>query len=56
MFFIDDEMRVVAPKYDKVLIYTASADTGKIPNRFMPDNAEDILFPRQKVCWSCIRL
>ena len=29
MFFIDDEMRVVAPKYDKVLIYTVSADTGK---------------------------
>ena len=28
-FFVDDEMRVIAPKFDKVLVYTASADTGK---------------------------
>ncbi len=47
-FFIDDEMRVVAPKFDKVLIYTASADTGKNLNRFVPDNAEVISFSRQK--------
>ena len=47
-FFIDDEMRVIAPKFDKVLIYTASADTGKNLNRFVPDNAEVVSFSRQK--------
>ena len=34
-FFIDDEMHVIAPKFDKVLIYTASADTGRNLNRFV---------------------
>lgn len=48
-FFIDDEMRVIAPKFDKVLVYTASADTGKNLNRFVPDNAEVISFSRQKL-------
>ena len=47
-FFIDDEMRVIAPKFDKVLVCTASADTGKNLNRFVPDNAEVISFSRQK--------
>ncbi len=47
-FFIDDEMRVIAPKYDKVLIYTASADSGKNLNRFVPDNTEVVSFSRQK--------
>lgn len=47
-FFIDDEMRVIAPKFDKVLIYTASADSGKNLNRFVPDNAEVVSFSRQK--------
>ena len=48
-FFIDDEMRVIAPKFDKVLVYTASADTGKNLNRFVPDNAEVVSFSRQKL-------
>ena len=48
-FFIDDEMRVIAPKFDKVLIYTASADSGENLNRFVPDNAEVISFSRQKL-------
>ena len=48
-FFIDDEMRVIAHKFDKVLVYTASADTGKNLNRFVPDNAEVISFSRQKL-------
>ena len=47
-FFIDDEMRVIAPKYDKVLVYTASAGTDKNLNRFVPENAEVIPFSRQK--------
>ena len=47
-FFIDDEMRVIAPKVDKVLIYTVSADTGKNLNRFVPENAEVVSFSRQK--------
>ena len=47
-FFIDDEMRVIAPQFDKVLIYTASEDTGKNLNRFVPGNAEVISFSRQK--------
>ena len=47
-FFIDDEMRVIAPKFDKVLVYTASTDTGKNLNRFVPDNAEVVSFSRQK--------
>lgn len=48
-FFIDDEMRVIATKFDKVLVYTASADTGKNLNRFVPDNAEVISFSRTKL-------
>lgn len=48
-FFIDDEMRVIAPKFDNVLVYTASAYTGKNLNRFVPDNAEVISFSRQKL-------
>ena len=48
-FFIDDEMRVIAPKYDKVLIYTASADSGENLNRFVPTNAEIVSFSRQKL-------
>lgn len=47
-FFIDDEMRVIAPKFDKVLIYTASVDSGKNLNRFVPYNAEVVSFSRQK--------
>lgn len=48
-FFIDDEMRVIAPKFDKVLIYTASADSGENLNRFVPQNAEIVSFSRQKL-------
>lgn len=48
-FFIDDEMRVIAPKFDKVLIYTASADSGENLNRFVPANAEIVSFSRQKL-------
>ncbi len=48
-FFVDDEMRVIAPKFDKVLVYTASADTGKNLNRFVSNNAEVISFSRQKL-------
>ena len=48
-FFIDDEMRVIAPKFDKVLIYTASADSGENLNRFVPANAEVVSFSRQKL-------
>lgn len=48
-FFIDDEMRVIASKFDKVLIYTASADSGENLNRFVPANAEVVSFSRQKL-------
>lgn len=48
-FFIDDEMRVIAPKFDKVLIYTTSADSGENLNRFVPTNAEIVSFSRQKL-------
>ena len=48
-FFIDDEMRVIAPKFDKVLIYTASADSDENLNRFVPDNAEVVSFSRQQL-------
>ncbi len=47
-FFIDDEMRVIAPKFDRVLVYTASADTDKNLNRFVPENAEVVSFSQQK--------
>lgn len=47
-FFIDDEMRVIAPKLNKVLIYTASSGSGDNLNRFVPDNAEVVSFSRQK--------
>ncbi|MBR4454514.1 MAG: glycosyltransferase [Bacteroidales bacterium] len=48
-FFIDDEMRVIAPEFDKVLVYTALADAGKKLNRFVPENAEVVSFSRQKL-------
>ncbi|MBP5372015.1 MAG: glycosyltransferase [Bacteroidales bacterium] len=48
-FFIDDEMRVIATKFDTVLIYTASADSGENLNRFVPTNAEVVSFSRQKL-------
>lgn len=48
-FFIDDEMRVIAPKFDKALICTASADSGENLNRFVPANAEIVSFSRQKL-------
>lgn len=47
-FFIDDEMRVIAPMFNKVLIYTASSGSGENLNRFVPDNAEVVSFSRQK--------
>ena len=48
-FFIDDEMRVIAPRFEKVIIYTASTDTGERLNRFVPDNAEVVPFSAQKL-------
>ena len=48
-FFIDDEMRVIAPRFEKVIIYTASTDTGKHLNRFVPDNTEVVQFSKQKL-------
>lgn len=48
-FFIDDEMRVIAPQFGTVLIYTASADSGENLNRFVPTNAEIVSFSRQKL-------
>lgn len=48
-FFIDDEMRVIAPRFEKVIIYTSSKDSGEKLNRFVPDNAEVISFLKQKL-------
>ena len=48
-FFIDDEMRVVAPKFDKVIVYTASTDLGEHLTRFVPDNAEVISFSHREL-------
>ena len=48
-FFIDDEMCVIAPRFGKVIIYTASTDTGERLNRFVPDNAEVVPFSTQKL-------
>ena len=48
-FFIDDEMRVIAPKFNTVLIYTASIGSGENLNRFVPANAEVVSFLRQNL-------
>ncbi len=48
-FFIDDEMRVIAPRFEKVILYSASARTGENLNRFVPVNAEIVQFSRQKL-------
>ena len=48
-FFIDDEMRVIAPRFEKVILYTASAKSDENLNRFIPDNAEVVLFSKQKL-------
>ena len=48
-FFIDDEMRVIAPRFEKVILYTASAKSEENLNRFIPDNAEVVQFSKQKL-------
>ena len=48
-FFIDDEMRVIAPQFEKVILYTASAKSEENLNRFIPDNAEVVQFSKQKL-------
>ena len=48
-FFIDDEMRVIAPQFEKVILYTASAKSKENLNRFIPDNAEVVQFSKQKL-------
>ena len=48
-FFIDDEMRVIAPRFEKVILYTASAKSNENLNRFIPDNAEIVQFSKQKL-------
>lgn len=48
-FFIDDEMRVIAPRFEKVILYTASAKSYENLNRFVPDNTEIVQFSRQKL-------
>ena len=48
-FFIDDEMRVIAPRFEKVILYTASFKSDENLNRFIPDNAEVVQFSRQKL-------
>ena len=48
-FFIDDEMRVIAPRFEKVILYTASFKSDENLNRFIPDNAEVVQFSKQKL-------
>lgn len=48
-FFIDDEMRVIASRFEKVVIYTASTESGENLNRYVPDNAEIVSFSRTKL-------
>ena len=48
-FFIDDEMRVIAPRFEKVILYMASSKSDENLNRFIPDNAEVVQFSRQKL-------
>ena len=48
-FFIDDEMRVIAPRFEKVILYTASSKSDENLNRFIPDNAEVVQFSIQKL-------
>lgn len=48
-FFIDDEMRVIAPQFEKVILYTSSVKSEKNLNRFIPDNAEVVQFSKQKL-------
>ena len=54
-FFIDDEMRVIAPRFEKVILYTASAKLDENLNRFIPDNAEVVQFSKQKLETSKIK-
>ncbi|MBO7480932.1 MAG: glycosyltransferase [Bacteroidales bacterium] len=54
-FFIDDEMRVIAPQFEKVILCTASAKSEENLNRFIPDNAEVVLFSKQKLETSKIK-
>ena len=48
-FFIDDEMRVIASRFEKVILYTASSKSDENLNRYVPDNAEVVQFSRQKL-------
>lgn len=48
-FFIDDEMRVIAARYSKVIIFTASTYSAENLGRFVPINAEVNSFSKQKL-------
>lgn len=45
-FFIDDEMRVIAPYFDRILVLTAADKEDAGLNRFVPQNLETIKFSR----------
>lgn len=46
-FFVDDEMRVIAPLFERVVVYTASERNGSDYNHYIPENAEILSFSRQ---------
>ena len=48
-FFIDDEMRVLALEFERIIIYTASAVSTNSIKRFLPSNAEVVSFSRQNI-------
>lgn len=45
-FFVDDEMKVIAPYFEKIIVLTAAKDDGRRLNRYVPENMEVIPFSR----------
>lgn len=48
-FFVDDEMKVIAPYFGKILVLTSAKPDGAELNRYVPDNMEIKQFSRTEL-------
>ncbi len=46
-FFVDDEMRVIAPYFEKIIVVTAAKSDGQELSRYVPNNMEIVQFSRK---------
>lgn len=48
-FFVDDEMKVIAPAFDKILVFTTAKPSSATLNRYIPNNMEVINIDRKNL-------